>query len=241
MILFGCALVQIFVQTEITADVKGGDDQSISVNLNGQDMQPAHSYHMVLTPELVRDGYSIKNVGDGPLFAKWASTGIPAEPLKAVANGLTIDRTYYDLNGNRVTLENFQTGDRLIVVLTGKSKTELSHRALVVDLLPAGFEIESNAHFAELDEKLKLGPNDLTRTQFRAERDDRFVAAINLGEGGYGAYEDPTFRLSYVVRAVTPGTYELPAPYIEDMYKPEFFARGATSSLVVTSASASGK
>lgn len=227
--------------TEITADVKSGDDQSISVNLNGQDMQPAYSFHMVLTPDLVRDGYSIKNVGDGPLFAKWASTGIPAEPLKAVANGLTIDRTYYDLNGNRVTLDNVQTGDRLIVVLTGKSKTELSHRALVVDLLPAGFEIESNAHFAELDEKLKLGPDDLTRTQFRAERDDRFVAAINLGEGGYGAYEDPKFRLSYVVRAVTPGTYELPASYIEDMYKPEFFARGATSNLVVTSASASGK
>ena len=222
--------------TQVTANVAGHDTQAVFVRLNGQDMQPAHSYHMVLTPDLLRDGYAIKNIGDAPLFAKWASTGIPGEPLKAVSNGLTIQRSYYDLNGNRVTLDKVQTGDRLIVVLNGKSKTNLSHRALVVDLLPAGFEIESNANFAELDEKLELGPDDLTRTQFRAERDDRFVAAIHLGDGGYGAYEDPDFRLSYVVRAVTPGTYQLPAPYIEDMYKPEFFARGAISNLVVAPA-----
>ncbi|HBU99114.1 MAG TPA: hypothetical protein DEF21_14595 [Thalassospira lucentensis] len=225
----------------VTANVSGGDTQSVSVSLNGQNMQPAHSYHTVLTPELLQNGYRIENTGDAPLFAKWASTGIPAEQLNAVANGLTIGRSYYDLNGNPVTLDKVQTGDRLIVVLKGTSKTDLSHRALVVDLLPAGFEIESNAHFAELDEKLKLGPDDVTQTQFRAERDDRFVAAIDLGNGGYGAYEDPDFRLSYVVRAVTPGTYELPAPYIEDMYKPEFFARGAMSTLVVTPANASGK
>ncbi|KZD03830.1 MAG: hypothetical protein CMO03_11975 [Thalassospira sp.] len=215
--------------TSITKDAS----QLVSLRLNGRDMEPARSYRLTLPPELVTPGYMVENIGDHTVFARWSVTGIPASPLAPEAHNLSIKRQYFDLDGKPASLENVKTGDRLIVVLSGKSTAKLSHRALVVDLLPAGFEIESNAHFPELDGKLSLGPDDVSWTDFRAERDDRFVASINIGSGGYGRYEKADFRLSYVVRAVTPGTYILPAPYIEDMYKPAFFARGAVSSLVV--------
>ena len=35
------------------------------------------------------------------------------------------------------------------------------------------------------------------------------------------------FTLAYLIRAVTPGTYQQPAIYVEDMYKPWQFGRGA--------------
>jgi uncharacterized protein YfaS (alpha-2-macroglobulin family) len=39
-----------------------------------------------------------------------------------------------------------------------------------------------------------------------------------------------------VVRAVTPGTYMLPAATVEDMYRPQFSARTATGSMEVKAA-----
>src|SRR3546814_19132389 len=45
-------------------------------------------------------------------------------------------------------------------------------------------------------------------------RDDRYVAALKLGAGR-------TARVFYLVRAVTPGTYTVPPPLVEDMYRPD--------------------
>src|SRR3546814_16182796 len=44
-------------------------------------------------------------------------------------------------------------------------------------------------------------------------RDDRYVAALKLGAGR-------TAPVFYLVRAVTPGTYTVPPPLVEDMYRP---------------------
>ena len=51
-------------------------------------------------------------------------------------------------------------------------------------------------------------------------RDDRYVAALKL--------EGSEARLFYLVRAVTPGTYTVPPPQVEDMYRPELRAVGKT-------------
>ena len=138
------------------------------------------------------------------------------------------------MNGKPAKLDQVKTGDRFIVVLSGAAKDRLSHRALIVDFLPAGFEIEANARFPELEKKLSIKPNDLSATEFVAERDDRYVAAVNLGADRYGDDKGAKYRLYYVVRAVTPGHYVHPAPFVEDMYKPAYFARGAMGRLVVS-------
>jgi uncharacterized protein YfaS (alpha-2-macroglobulin family)/uncharacterized protein YecT (DUF1311 family) len=213
-----------------------GAGKSISLAVNDQPIEAVQSYRAGLTPDVLRDHYDIKNTGDSTVFVKWSATGIPARPLVAAAHGLTITRQYFDVSGKPVSLDKVHTGDRYIVILTGKSANHLSHRALVVDFLPAGFEIEANARFPELEKKLKIAANNLSPTDFRAERDDRFVAAVNLGQDEYGTDNGAGFRLFYVVRAVTPGAYVHPAPFVEDMYKPGYFARGAVSQLVVSPA-----
>lgn len=50
-------------------------------------------------------------------------------------------------------------------------------------------------------------------------RDDRFVAAVDQPEW-------KSTNLFYIARAVTPGDYRVPPPYVEDMYNPERFAIG---------------
>ena len=44
------------------------------------------------------------------------------------------------------------------------------------------------------------------------------------------------FTFAYLVRAVTPGDYKLPAPAIEDMYKPTFRGRGAPGRVQIQAA-----
>ena len=67
--------------------------------------------------------------------------------------------------------------------------------------------------------------NETLHTEFR---DDRFVAALDIDAGA-----KRTFILAYLVRAVTPGVYRQPAVYVEDMYKPWQFGRGAMGAVKV--------
>ena len=42
-----------------------------------------------------------------------------------------------------------------------------------------------------------------------------------------------SYNVAYIVRAVTPGTFALPAVNVSDMYAPRVFARSAMGSLTV--------
>ena len=68
---------------------------------------------------------------------------------------------------------------------------------------------------------------DVTTPTFTALRDDRYLAGLDLTNEGRG------FKLAYVVRAVTPGSYVQPGTQVEDMYAPAYHARGAASALDV--------
>ncbi len=59
-------------------------------------------------------------------------------------------------------------------------------------------------------------------------RDDRFVAALSLDQ------TDRNYHLYYLARAVTPpgGQYQVPPPYIEDMYRPYLQALGSSPAAV---------
>jgi uncharacterized protein YfaS (alpha-2-macroglobulin family) len=73
-------------------------------------------------------------------------------------------------------------------------------------------------------------------------RDDRFVAAFDffgtpVGRNrGDGEADNPvaSATVAYIVRAVTPGSYVHPAATVEDMYRPNRFARTASGRLEVT-------
>jgi alpha-2-macroglobulin len=218
----------------------------------------------VLTAAEIKDGVlTISNDGEAAVDAVVSVIGAALTPEPAVSKGFKIERTYYTLDGKKVDALSATGGsaqakqsDRFVVVLKVEALEE-GGRILLVDRLPAGFEVENPRLVDGGDIKtLDWLKSDLKpeHTEFR---DDRFVAAFNLfgkqaggrrgnveqeENGGDGddanaaANKGPTktATVAYIVRAVTPGSFVHPAATVEDMYRPDRFARTASGRLEVT-------
>ncbi|MFN3723235.1 MAG: MG2 domain-containing protein [Paracoccaceae bacterium] len=153
--------------------------------------------------------------------------GTPTEPEPAGGNGYAITRSYYTLEGEPATLDTIRTGDRLVTVLEVTPFGKGEARLMVADPLPAGFEIDnpnliSGGSMANLD-WLNL-EGDVAHSEFRQ---DRFLTAIDRSNGD-------TFRLGYIVRAISPGEFHHPAASVEDMYRPTFRARSDTGRVTIS-------
>jgi uncharacterized protein YfaS (alpha-2-macroglobulin family) len=205
-----------------------------------------------LTPlELQGGALTIGNVGDTPAGAVVSVVGAALRPEPAISKGFTIERSYYTMDGKKVDLASATGGtsslrqnERLVVVLKVEAQ-EVGGRILLVDRLPAGLEIE-NPRLVDSGDVKSLGWLKTTRAPQHTEfRDDRFVAAFDFfgsdasdgaGRGRRGGdIRDPasSATVAYIVRAVTPGSYVHPAATVEDMYRPERFARTAAGRLEV--------
>jgi uncharacterized protein YfaS (alpha-2-macroglobulin family) len=131
------------------------------------------------------------------------------------------------MDGTSVDLTKLIQGDRLVIEIELNPSEQRTIPAMLVDLLPAGLEIEAIIRPED------AGPNGvyawlgaIDDPRIAEARDDRFVAAIDLRTGRMA-------RLAYIVRAVTPGQYTLPGAVMEDMYRPDVFARSETGQLVI--------
>ena len=102
---------------------------------------------------------------------------------------------------------------------------------LVVDRIPAGFEIE-NLNLSQGPQAGEFTVEGVNVAQANANerivhteyRDDRFVAAARLGG---------PLDLFYLVRAVTPGRYVVPATFAEDMYRAEIRGVGKAEGEII--------
>lgn len=187
------------------------------------------------------DTMLVRNIGSVPVQQRLTVVGVPSEPLPAASRGFFVARTYYTLDGAPAGGDlaparggaadapwTVEQGERLVAVIDGQADTGLAHQALVVDLLPAGFEVENT----RLSGQSGTGALDwlpaLTPTTHVEIRDDRYVAAFDLARG------QRDFTLAYLVRAVTPGEYAHPPLLAEDMYAPEYRARTSLDRVRVT-------
>lgn len=178
------------------------------------------------TANELTNGVKITNAGPEPIWHTTALAGVPKEPQLAAREGFRVKRQFFRRNGEPANLDTVRQNDVLVVVLEGEAATKLSHQALLTHPLPAGWEIENPRLGAEAAETLPwLGT--LSEPKAYEARDDRYAAAVDLTP------DAPTFRLAYVVRAVTPGTYDLPGAVLEDMYRPRYFARQAGGRITV--------
>jgi uncharacterized protein YfaS (alpha-2-macroglobulin family) len=161
------------------------------------------------------------------VFSGETLIGNPAKDLPAATTGFTLARQFFTLDGTATKLDKVKQSDVFVVVLRGKMLSGAKRRAMLIDLLPAGFEVE-NARLAGSRGSEQLGwLGDLTKTRYSEYLDDRFVAAFDLDR------DNQDFAVAYLVRAVTPGTYRQPAAHIEDMYDPATRARTAIGSVTV--------
>jgi uncharacterized protein YfaS (alpha-2-macroglobulin family) len=200
----------------------------------GRDAQAAVNqskpYYLHMASEDLGTGSVFTNNGTDPVYAKATVAGVPIADLPPEQSGFEITRVFYTLTGEPVDLKNVRQNDVLVAVISGKIKAADYRRALVVDLLPAGLEIENE----RLTDTRRTGDlswlptlASLTYSEFL---DDRYIGALDVDAES----ETANFNLAYMVRAVTPGSYTVPAVQVEDMYAPEIRARGGRDMLNVT-------
>ncbi|APG94606.1 alpha-2-macroglobulin family protein [Sinorhizobium americanum] len=208
--------------------VQGGD-ADMRLEVNGA--QRTGSYAARITGDaLIEHPVVIRNNGTDAVSAVVTTVAAPAQPLSAGGDGFAIERTYYTLDGAEANVSEARQNERYVVVLKVTESNDWPSRVLITDLLPAGFEIDnpSLVDSAQLSNFEWIGEVQAAHTEFRS---DRFVAAFDRSTG-----DNREITLAYVVRAVTPGTYDHPAASVEDMYRPQFSARTATGRMEVLAA-----
>jgi uncharacterized protein YfaS (alpha-2-macroglobulin family) len=193
------------------------------------------------TPGQIEAGYDVKNVSGHDLWRTFTLSGAPLAAPPAVDQGYSINKEYFGLDGKPIDPTKLRQNDRFIVSLSGEADDEDDHRTVLVDLLPAGWEIEAPITDDSSDYGF-LGP--LTSARMVEARDDRFVAAFDLGGNWPNAPDeendsqphltDQQFELAYIVRVVTPGSFTLPEAVVTDMYRPALMGRTSASHTTAT-------
>ena len=170
----------------------------------------------------------VTNRGTAPAWRSVSITGIPSADLPAEAHGYSVTRNLYRPDGQIADLSKVRQADLLVAVIKGtRTGAAQPVQTLVVDLLPAGFEIETATVSKGRSTTDYSWLPELTEATYIEERDDRFVAALDLKE------DTRDFTLAYIVRAVTPGDFKYPALVAEDMYDPETSGRTALGKLTI--------
>ena len=200
--------------------------QSAGASHQLSDTQPA----LKLAGSALSESLTVSSEAQQPLYQQLTLSGYPVRPPAPHADTLSIRRQYLGLDGEPLKLDTLKSGDLVLVHLAVSAKQRVPD-ALVVDLLPAGLEIE-NQNLAQSAASLDSAGSNVRQwresmqnasLQHQEFRDDRYVAALKLE--GYGST-----HLLYLARAVTPGTYKVPPPQVESMYRPNWQAVGATPS-----------
>ncbi|EWH09763.1 alpha-2-macroglobulin-like lipoprotein [Catenovulum agarivorans DS-2] len=202
------------------AEYQGPDKQSAFYRVDGLNIQQT----------------SIENSSKKDLFVSVISQGYPEQITATSSQQLKVERSYYDLFGNPVDINDVfvQSGQRFLVRLQVSS--DKSYRDLMlVDLLPAGFEIERGDIEQHLDiHKVKFAQQSMAQlvkrssVDYQAGRDDRFIAAINTSSHA------PT-DVFYIVQAVTPGEFIHPPALVESMYQADLRAVGESGRVSIES------
>uniref|UniRef100_UPI0032B60CD2 alpha-2-macroglobulin n=1 Tax=Xanthobacter sp. KR7-225 TaxID=3156613 RepID=UPI0032B60CD2 len=179
--------------------------------------------------ELERGALTLRNAGPEPVKVVVSVNGAPAAPEPPAAHGFALERRYYTPDGKPADPAKATQNQRFVVVLKAKEDDTVLADVLLVDYLPAGFEIENpNLLSGQSDAFAWLGEtSEAGHLEFR---DDRFVASVTRQE------DDGPFVVAYMVRAVAPGRYAHPPAVIEDMYRPDRFARTAAGTMEVAPA-----
>ena len=204
----------------------GRDGRAVHIALGGTE-QPATAPGKVLTKAL-GEVTPIRNLGDKPVWASLAISGVPVQAAPAARSHLRVSRRFYTLDGQDLNLDHLTQNTVFVLLLEGKAEDGNAHYAMAVQGLPAGWEIAGRIAGGKASGLPWLG--ELTEPEAQPAADDRFAAVLAL------TAEKPSFRIAVRVRAVTQGEFELPGAELADMYAPGNFARQNTGRIKILGA-----
>lgn len=156
--------------------------------------------------------------GSQPLYWEVSAQGFDRKPpSEALAQGLEVSREYLDAEGRPVT--TVKQGDVVTVSISARSHGGSVSDAVIVDLLPGGFEMVLNSDIKGQNPSGEPGYKSVDR------REDRMIVFSDLAV-------EP-FVFTYKIRAVNKGVYTLPPVQAEAMYNRSLQAHSAGGVMVV--------
>jgi alpha-2-macroglobulin len=169
---------------------------------------------------------TISSEGTGNLFFYWESEGISVDGIyKEEDSYIRVRRNFYSRNGNPISSNQFVQNDLVLVELsiTGLT-TNYVENVAITDILPACFEIE-NPRLTSLPPGMNY-PHTNSYPEYIDIRDDRinFFTWLNSN----------TMYFYYLVRVVSPGTYQLGPVGADAMYNGEYHSYNGGGKVVVT-------
>ncbi|MGE5552202.1 MAG: MG2 domain-containing protein, partial [Bacteroidota bacterium] len=141
---------------------------------------------------------TVKIAGAGDCYLYAEANGVPLTPVRTEDNGLTVRREFFDRTGQRVDLNHLKQGDLLVARIYVKTAESDTDNVAIVDLLPAGLEIEN----PRLASSAKIGwlSADTFTPSYMDIRDDRLMLFASFDQAG-------TRYFYYAARVVSCGTY----------------------------------
>ncbi|HEY7872158.1 MAG TPA: alpha-2-macroglobulin family protein, partial [Rudaea sp.] len=190
---------------------------TLAIGAKSTELSPDRIWSRAFDAADLRAGVRLNPSGDVPMYVSTDIAGVPTAAPAADDHYAAIRRAFYTLDGKPWTPAPLKEGDALIVGLAIEAR-QATPDALLTDLLPGGLEIE-NFNLTDAKQWAGVVIDGITLSdraqaaEVRHEefRDDRYVAALKLDKG-------QAAHVFYLVRAVSPGTYLVPPPLIEDMY-----------------------
>jgi uncharacterized protein YfaS (alpha-2-macroglobulin family) len=190
----------------------------LQLTADGKSLDSKNDEYYIKTDNIA----SLKQLTNSSSSKNWFTLSFQATPNNYDSiknNGFNIIKRYYTINGEEINGNYFKQGERIVVVLAGNIENSQIKDPLIVDWLPAGFELE-NPNISGIDivsgvEWIKkVSPSNNV-----VYKDDRFEVALNVNGTDKGM-----FALAYIAKAVSKGSYTVPPVQIEDMYKPRYRA-----------------
>lgn len=194
----------------------------------------------VAVAELLKDqSNALAFARDGEAGRMYYTAGLkvylPVPQVKALDQGMTISRRYVTLEDKKTAVTTAEQGDLLLAQITLVAPNDL-HYVLIEDPLPAGFEA--------VDTSLKTSPQAAAPGTLNWERldeegwgwwyfshaelrDEKLVLSSRYLPAG-------TYVYTYLVRASTPGVFNVIPPTGQEFYFPEVYGRGDGSTFEVS-------
>ncbi len=148
--------------------------------------------------------------GPGRLYFWWTEEGVPLDgKIPEIDSGLVVRRELLDRGLNPLDPLSIRVGEDILVRWSIEAREPVENVA-VVDLLPAGIEVENPVLGGAL---LDIARDSILGAESVSLRDDRVIAFFNLSNRTKGEYY-------YAARAVTRGEFRLPPLSAEAMYRP---------------------
>ncbi len=165
--------------------------------------------------------------GSGVLYAGVRMSYFPRGAALPADEGIAITKAMEPLAANtQATGRTFPAGTIVKVTLRVISPQQRNF-VVVEDPVPAGFQIINTSLQTESSELSESGSYEQRwwgSFNHRELHDDRVLLFADQLAAGVHTF-------TYLARAITPGTFAMPATYVEMMYEPEVFGR--TGSMIV--------